>query len=52
MNYNATVQGTFYKMITAANTLAALKQLVADRDAGLITGYDSTKPANFSLSRA
>jgi hypothetical protein len=50
MNFAMTVQGTFYKNITAANTLLALQQLIADRDAGLIPGYVVGQPDNIVIN--
>lgn len=52
MNFNVTVQGTPYKTIVAASVMAALQQVVADRDAGLISGYDRTKPDEIVITRA
>jgi hypothetical protein len=49
MNFNAYIQGKLYKAITATSVLAALAQVAADIKAGLVTGYDSSKPENITL---
>ena len=51
MNFAVTVQGTFYKNITASSVMAALTQVIVDRDAGLIAGYNGSQPADIKISK-
>ena len=52
MNFTVTVQGKPYSTITAVSVMAALQQVIADRDAGKIAGYDHTKPADIKITKA
>jgi hypothetical protein len=51
MNFTVTVQGTAYKDITAESVMAALTQVIADRDAGLIAGYNNAQPADIKITK-
>ena len=50
MEFNVSVQGAFYKTLAAANTGAALSAVAEDIAAGLVPGFDETKPHNISIT--
>lgn len=50
MRFNVSVQGNFYKSITAANTGAALSLVSADIANGLVPNYDASLPQNVVIS--
>lgn len=51
MEFNVSVQGGFYKTITAANTGAALGQVIKDIADSLVPNFDASKPHNIVITR-
>ena len=49
MEFNVSVQGAFYKTLSAVNTGAALTIVAEDIAAGRVPGFDETKPHNISI---
>jgi len=50
MKFDVTVQGVFYKRITASNTNAALAQVIQDIADNLVPDFDPTQPHSVTLS--
>lgn len=49
MQYQITVQHKPYKTVESDSVMEVLQQVVAERDAGLIPGYDDNQPAYLSI---
>lgn len=49
MDFNVTIQGRFYKTLTAANTTEVLRQITHDIAAGLVPEFDQNAPHNISI---
>lgn len=50
MNFNVSVQGSFYRTVTAPNTGAALMAVIADMNAGLVPDFNPNEPHNIVIT--
>ena len=50
--FNVTVQGRAYKVITAANTGAALAAVIEDIKAGVVPDFDVNQPHDIQITNA
>lgn len=50
MEFNVSVQGAFYKTLSAVNTGAALTLVAEDIAAGRVPHFDATQPHNISIT--
>jgi hypothetical protein len=49
MNYEVTVQGRFYKVMSGESTDKVLSQAIRDIEQGLVEGYNPSEPNNIVL---